>query len=250
MDADLSSSPLAREAWTALGGDLADLHLVKVQGNSDGLLPSRLAVTEMMTAAAGASVLAVSALDARRESRLPVPVFLDVEHVAVAARSERYAKRLGSGLQIGMAPLSRFWQAADGWIRLHTNYPWHLDRALDVLGCDDDPAAVGGEIATRSATELEESLAAAGALGFAVRSPRTGAATLRAKPSPASRWYGPRPGRDRSGGSLRGEHWRGYGSWTSPESSPARSPPGRLPPGEPMCCDWTLRSCRRYRLRL
>jgi hypothetical protein len=172
MDDSRASSALMREAWTALGGDPGDLDRVKLEGDSAGLLPSRLAVIEMMTAAVGAATLAVSALDAAREARPSTQVSLDVEHVAVAARSERYARLLGSDLRMGMAPLSRFWNAADGWIRLHTNYPWHLRRALGVLGCDDAPEAVGAAIAGRSATELEESLAAAGALGFAVRSLR------------------------------------------------------------------------------
>jgi hypothetical protein len=41
------------------------------------------------------------------------------------------------------APLSRFWRTADGWLRLHANYPWHKERALRVLGCQDRPEAVG-----------------------------------------------------------------------------------------------------------
>ncbi len=164
-----SSSALLRQAWAAVGGDLADLERVRVDGDPAGLLPSRFDVTGLMTAAVGAATLAVSAYDAARNAGRPAPVSLDVEHVAVAATSERYARRLNSELRVGMAPLSRFWAAADGWIRLHTNYPWHLERALGVLGCGGDPASVGAAISGRSALELEESLAAAGALGFAVR---------------------------------------------------------------------------------
>jgi hypothetical protein len=70
-----------------------------------------------------------------------------------------------------MAPLSRCWKAADGWVRLHANYPWHLRRALDVLGCADDPGHVGQAIAQRTTGDLDDSFAAAGALAFAVRSP-------------------------------------------------------------------------------
>jgi len=165
----VSSPALMSQAWAALGGDPSDLDRVTVEGDPAGLLPSHFRVTELMTAAVAVATLAVSAFDAVRNTRPPAPVSLDVQHVAVAARSERYARRIGSDPQIGMAPLSRFWKTADGWIRLHANYPWHLRRALDVLGCGDEPGAVAAKIAGRSSTELEESLAAAGALGFSVR---------------------------------------------------------------------------------
>ena len=68
------------------------------------------------------------------------------------------------------APLSRFWRTADGWLRLHANYPWHKERALRVLGCQDRPEAVGEAIASWSGADLEDALAMAGAVGYAVRS--------------------------------------------------------------------------------
>jgi CoA-transferase family III len=125
-----------------------------------------------MVAAVAASGLAVSALTAVRTGSSPPPVLLDAGHVALAARSERYAARAGTGpAQNLFAPLSRFWRTADGWLRMHGNYPWHRERALRVLGCGDDPDAVARAVADRPGEELEEALAAAGALGFAVRSP-------------------------------------------------------------------------------
>ena len=169
MTSLLSSAP-TEEAWAALGGRSADLERVQVTGDPAGLLPSRLKVQELMTAAVGSALLAVAALDAARNQAPLAPVSLSAEHVAVAARSERYARRAGSGAGVQMAPLSRFWRAADGWVRLHANYPWHLRRALDVLGCEEDPGQVGQAIAARTTADLEDSFAAAGALAFAVRS--------------------------------------------------------------------------------
>jgi len=166
----LQSSAPAEEAWAALGGRSADLERAQVTGDPAGLLPSRLKVQELMTAAVGSALLAVAALDAARNETPLAPVYLSAEHVAVAARSERYARRIGSDVGVQMAPLSRFWQAADGWVRLHTNYPWHLRRALHVLGCEDDPGQVEQAIAARTTADLEDSFAAAGGLAFAVRS--------------------------------------------------------------------------------
>lgn len=158
------------EAWGALPGDPGLLARAHVTREDAGLLPSTMPCTSAMVAAAAASALAVSALHAARTGRPPAPVVVDAEHVAVAARSERYAVLEGTTPPESLfTPLSRFWRTRDGWLRLHTNYPWHRDRALGVLGCDDQLEAVAGAVAARSGEELEEALAAAGALGFAVR---------------------------------------------------------------------------------
>jgi len=161
---------LLRVAWSALGGDESLLDLVEVRGNGTGLLPSRFAVLPAMVAAVSASTLAASVLDAARRAGSPAPVVIDVEHVAVAARSERYARVEGSPEAESFAPLSRFWRTADGWLRLHANYPWHKERALRVLACEDRPEAVEEAIASWSGAELEDALAMAGAVGYAVRS--------------------------------------------------------------------------------
>jgi hypothetical protein len=91
----LQSSAPAEEAWAALGGRSSDLERVQVAGDPTGLLPSRLEVQELMTAAIGSALLAVATLDAARNDTQPAPVSLSAEHVAVAARSERYARRTG-----------------------------------------------------------------------------------------------------------------------------------------------------------
>ena len=168
----MSTGRLLASAWAALDGDPQLLPLVRVTGEDAGLLPSRLPCTSAMVAAVAASGLAVSALTAARLGSSPRPVTVDAEHVALAARSERYAARAGTGpAEELFAPLSRFWRTADGWLRLHANYPWHRERALGVLGCGEDLDSVARAVAERPGEELEEDLAAAGALGFAVRSP-------------------------------------------------------------------------------
>jgi crotonobetainyl-CoA:carnitine CoA-transferase CaiB-like acyl-CoA transferase len=161
---------LMHQAWAALGGDPDVLELVRVVGQPQGLLPSTLAALPVMTAAVAVSTSAAAVLDASRGSASWAPVIVDVEHVAVAARSERYARTAeGAGADL-FAPLSRFFRTADGWLRLHANYPWHRERALAVLGCSARPEDVEAAVQDWSDEALEEALAAAGALGFAVRS--------------------------------------------------------------------------------
>ncbi|MGK5115576.1 hypothetical protein, partial [Geodermatophilus sp. CPCC 205506] len=89
---------------------------------------------------------------------------VDAAHVGVAVRSERYAAVDGRPVAPGFAPLSRFWRTADGWLRLHGNYPHHRDAALRVLGDDVEAAALRWP-----AEELETAVVAAGGAAAAVR---------------------------------------------------------------------------------
>ncbi len=124
-----------------------------------------------MLAAVSASTLAAGVLDAIRAREQPAEVIIDVEHVALAARSERFARLGGAPSGDLFAPLSRFWRASDGWLRVHANYPWHRQRALRVLGVPERAEAVAEAILSWRAEDLADALAAAGALGFVVRSP-------------------------------------------------------------------------------
>jgi CoA-transferase family III len=158
-------------AWAALGGRPDALELVSVTGDEAGLLPSSLPALPVAVAAVTASTLAASVLAAARDGGRLQPVRVDAAQVAVAVRSERYARLVSAPSADLFAPLSRFWRTSDGWLRLHANYSWHRQRALRVLGCDEDPVAVGRAVLAWQGAELEEALAAAGALGVAVRSP-------------------------------------------------------------------------------
>jgi hypothetical protein len=160
---------LLRDAWAALGGESDLPETVTVTGSEEGLLPSTLPALPAMLAAVAASTLAASVLDAVRGAKAPASVVIEAEHVALAARSERYARN-GTAEQADLfAPLSRFWRTADGWLRVHANYPWHRERALGVLGCRDTPDAVAEAVLGWRGEELEDALAAAGGLGYVVR---------------------------------------------------------------------------------
>lgn len=145
--------------WAALGGDPAEPARLDVTGPAT-TLASTFPVTDVGIAAVGASLLAATTSSGAR-------VGLDTRQLAVALRSERYARLDG---QLGGSPfdlLSAFHRTSDGWIRLHTNYAWHREAALTVLGCTVDEARAA--IAERQAIELETALHAAGGIGAAVR---------------------------------------------------------------------------------
>jgi hypothetical protein len=168
-DEDLTNV-LFRQAWSALGGEAAHGALVEFEADGTGLLPSAFASLPAMSAAVAASTLAASVLDGVRRGGQPMPVVIDRQHVAVAARSEHYAHSAAVTKEDRITPLSLFWSTADGaWFRVHGEYPWHHDRALAVLGCEDNHRSVKRAVATWRAQDLEDALEAAGALGYAVR---------------------------------------------------------------------------------
>ena len=170
MNEDARADALLRRAWSALGGDPALLDLVEFEGDGAGLLPSVSASLPAMCAAVAASTLAASVLDGVRRKAEPLPVVIDRQHVAAAARSEHYARSAALPKEDRIPPLSLFWSTADGaWFRIHGEYPWHRDRALALLGCEDSHRGVKRAVATWRADELEEALADVQALGYSVR---------------------------------------------------------------------------------
>jgi crotonobetainyl-CoA:carnitine CoA-transferase CaiB-like acyl-CoA transferase len=126
--------------------------------------------------------------------------------VATAFVSERHL-RVDGRAPVSFAPLSRFWRAADGWVRTHANYPHHRAALLTALGVDaESEEAVAAAIAERPAVEVETAVYAAGGLAVALRTPREWAAhpqgrEVAARPLlTAERLDDAAPGRDRRDG--------------------------------------------------
>ncbi|RBY92690.1 CoA transferase [Blastococcus sp. TF02A-30] len=142
---------------------------VEVTGTTG--LGGPLAVGDLVLGAVAAELAAAQVLTGG-----PAPVRLDAAHVGLAVRSERYARLRGRPVGLGFAPLSRFWRTADGWLRLHGNYPHHRAAAAAVLGSDDVDAVAGAALEW-PAEELEEAVVAAGGAAAAVRTPEVWAAS-------------------------------------------------------------------------
>src|SRR5580692_7879986 len=139
---------LLRRAWAALEADPAHLDLVEFTGDGAGLLHSTHAALPAMSAAVAASTLAASLLDGTRRGGPAQSVLIDREHVAIAARSEHYARSASVEKSDRISPLSMFWLSRDDkWFRVHGEYPWHYERALEVLGCEDRHRSVKQAVA-------------------------------------------------------------------------------------------------------
>ncbi|KQY25639.1 carnitine dehydratase [Cellulomonas sp. Root485] len=133
-------------------------------------------VRELARAAVGACSLAAAELLAARTGRTVPEVRVDEGAVAVAFTSERHLRVDGRPIPL-FAPLSGFWEAADGWVRTHANYPHHRARLLVALGIPEsgDDAALAERlsrvVAEHSATDVQEQAYAAGGLAVAVAPP-------------------------------------------------------------------------------
>jgi crotonobetainyl-CoA:carnitine CoA-transferase CaiB-like acyl-CoA transferase len=156
------------QVWAALGGAPEDLGRLTVSG-PERTLSSTFPVTAFGTAAIGAALLAAT----------DRPVAIDTRQTAVALRSERYLRREGYAGGSMFDPLSAFHRTADGWVRLHANYPWHAAAARRVLGLpeaaglDEVRAAIG----TWRKVPLETALHEAGGVAAATRTEEEWAAT-------------------------------------------------------------------------
>ncbi|GAA4330131.1 CoA transferase [Streptomyces venetus] len=162
------------QAWATLGADSSLLDRVSYGGPSGGL-PARLPVMELARATVAVCSLAASELVSVRTGRPAPRVRVDDEAVATAFLSDRLVRVDGQAWST-FAPLSRFWRAADGWVRTHANYPHHRARLLAALEVPEDSGdaavdAVAGAIAERSALEVEETVYTAGGLAVAARGP-------------------------------------------------------------------------------
>lgn len=138
-------------------------------------LPSRLATGDL----AWASV--TSLLRAIHGAQHPAP---DPDRIAMAYRSNRLF-RVDGEQPSAWSTFSGFWQAKDGWVRTHGNYPHHaraLCRGLDVA-VDASAEDLRATFAAASVQESVEHITHAGGLAVAVgrENPQYDAA-LRSRP--------------------------------------------------------------------
>jgi len=135
---------------------------VRVRGTA--ALGTAFAVVPVATASVGAALGAAAALLGAREATL------DVADAVAAFGAERLLRVDGDAVPL-WDPLSGDVRCADGWVRLHTNYPAHRAAALAAL---DLPARAGRAdleraAAGRSGLELEDAVHAWGGAAAALR---------------------------------------------------------------------------------
>ena len=141
-----------------------------VEGRWASMLSARLPVTDL---ASGSVACLAAAVDRFCRARgLPTRAWeLDPQRIAASFLSDRMMRIDGNPVR-GFAPLSGFFESADGWVRTHANYPHHLRRlttALD-LPQDVDPVSFAQRIRSSAGANIEQRCADESAVAVRVRS--------------------------------------------------------------------------------
>jgi hypothetical protein len=177
---------LCTRMWRSLGG-AADVAEVLTVSGPRAVLPAYFDVTGLATASVACATLAAAEFLAAREVSRPRPVSVDSSAACAAFAAEGLFTPVGWSLPELWDPIAGNYRAEDGWIRLHTNYPYHRAAVERVLGADDR-AAVAAAALRWKAGDLEAAVVSAGGCAAVMHARETwlasapGAATATATP--------------------------------------------------------------------
>jgi crotonobetainyl-CoA:carnitine CoA-transferase CaiB-like acyl-CoA transferase len=163
----ITAATALAQLYREVTGEPLESGSARVVGD-DPVLPGLFRVGALAAASVGATTAAAAALLADRGDT-PGVVSVNTRHAAIAFRSQSYLRVDGEPAGAVWAPLSGDYQAADGWVKLHCNYPQHARAAASALGVPEDRDAVTAAVAKRRAVEVEEGVIAAGGAAAAMR---------------------------------------------------------------------------------
>lgn len=161
---DHQAPPL--ELWRSLAGLLPSPPLTASRTGPRWWWAGPLDVEGLALGSAEAFASALGALDPSADS---ARFTLDASVVAASFGSFSHL-RVDDTPCVGFAPLSGFHRTADGWIRLHANYPHHEQALLSALGTRTADGA-RRELSRRTSADIEEAVCAQGGLAAVVREP-------------------------------------------------------------------------------
>lgn len=121
-----------------------------------------------------------------RRRAAAVQVSSTAERLAGTAASFRHL-RVGARPTEGFAPLSGYFETADGWVRLHGNYPHHAAVLHRVLGARERDTLVAA-LRRRTAEQVEHDVVRAGGVAGALRDPARWRASEMATAVDADPW--------------------------------------------------------------
>ena len=156
---------LLKEMWRSLSG--ADGGTERVEFSGEGVVPSAFAATDFAAASVAVAGLAVARLLEAAGTANPG---VAVDRTLASAWFATSLRPQGWTLPPVWDPVAGAYEAADGWIRLHTNVPRHREAALRVIGCAPDRESVAAAVRRRDAAALEEAVVAEGGCAAAMRS--------------------------------------------------------------------------------
>lgn len=133
----------------------------------EGALPSLFPVSDLAAASFAAVGVALADLVAVQTGRRPA---VTVDRRLASFWFGMTLRPQGWAVPAPWDPLAGDYQAADGWIRLHTNAPHHRRAALAVLGDVADKTDLAQKVSTWQADALEAAIVAAGGCAATMRS--------------------------------------------------------------------------------
>jgi len=155
--------------WHGAGGDPAALERIELTG-VDPSLPTDFKIGTAASAVIGATALAAIELWRLRTERAQT-VTVDMRAAVAAFRSEHHLRVDGQPPPDVRGDLFGFYRTGDArWIQLHSAFPHHRERILELLRCAATREAVARAVEGWKGEELEDRLAEANACAGLVRS--------------------------------------------------------------------------------
>ena len=155
------SMRLARQAWEDLGGGTA-MPDTGLTFTGQGALPSAFAVTDVAAASVACAGMAMGELLGGAE--------VTVDRRLASMWFAWSLRPIGWELPNPWDPTAGDYQASDGWIKLHTNFPAHKRAVESVLGPLIDRTNTETLVAPWKVTALESAIVAAGGATAELRS--------------------------------------------------------------------------------
>jgi CoA transferase family III len=151
---------LLARVWETVDGPADLISGVQMQGPTM-VLPSVFDVTGAAAAMVGAATLAAAEVLAVRSGAAVRPVTIDRRCASAAFQAEVLFTPIGWRRQRGWDPIAGIYRSATGFIRLHTNYPYHREAVERVLAATDKEA-VAAAVASWDGEDLEATIVARG----------------------------------------------------------------------------------------
>lgn len=161
MKSTLVARRILGDIWAALSGNSAWAGAVAFTG--EGSLRSAFAVSDLAAGAVAAAAVAAAEYAGTRPDAVTVDRRLSSFWFGWSFQPD------GWTAPPSWDPVAGNYEAADGWVRLHTNAPHHLAAALSVLGVPPERKAVAVAVRRWEADTLEATVVAAGGCAAAMR---------------------------------------------------------------------------------
>lgn len=135
-------------------------------------LPSSFRVDVLAQSTVAASALVAALFWSHRNGCSMPRVTVPAEHACVEFKSERLYTLNGKAASPPWGAIGGFYQAVDGYVRIHDSFPNHREIALRILGLPQDASkeVVAQEVSRWKAVELEAEGFRSGAVIAALRS--------------------------------------------------------------------------------